>query len=129
MTMAWCFPDEATAHTEAVFDSLQGDSEVFVPVLWPYEVTNVLLLALRKGRISSAQAREFVNDLEAMHTSVDDGTPHVWGKVFGLANAHRLTIYDAAYLELSMRQGLPLASLDSDLNKAAEAVGVALVTV
>jgi hypothetical protein len=42
MTMAWCFPDEATVHTEAVFDSLHGDYEILVPVLWPYEVTNVL---------------------------------------------------------------------------------------
>jgi predicted nucleic acid-binding protein len=101
MTMAWCFPDETTAHTEAVFDSLQGDYEVFVPVLWPYEVTNVLLLAVGKRRISSAQAGEFVDDLEALHILIDDGTRHVWERVYALAEKHRLTIYDAAYLELA----------------------------
>jgi predicted nucleic acid-binding protein len=126
MTMAWCFPDEATPHTEAVFNILQEDHEIFVPTLWPYEVANVLLGAVRKQRISSAKARDFMDDLESFTIKIDDGTAKVWESIYGIAEQHRLTSYDAAYLELAMRKRLPLASLDEDLSQAALSVGLRL---
>jgi predicted nucleic acid-binding protein len=127
MTMAWCFPEEATQQTEAVFDSLAGEHEIFVPVLWPYEVSNVLLGAVRRQRISSAKAKEFIDDLESLDIRMDDGTGLVWETVYTLAERHRLTTYDAAYLELAQRKQLPLASLDGQLNSAAREVGIEMI--
>jgi predicted nucleic acid-binding protein len=127
MTMAWCFPDEATPHTEAVLDLLTGEHEILVPILWPYEVTSVLLGAVRRKRITSAKARQFIADLDALNIRIDDGTENVFGRVYFLAERHQLTGYDGAYLELALRKQLPFASLDDDLNKAAVSEGVALV--
>jgi|SRR5580704_17552580 predicted nucleic acid-binding protein len=127
MTMAWCFPDEATPHTEAVLDLLAGQHEIIVPTLWPYEVTSVLLGAVRRKRITSAKAREFIADLDSLNILIDEGTQNVFGRVYFLAERHQLTGYDAAYLELALRKQLPLASLDRDLNEAAATEGVALV--
>jgi predicted nucleic acid-binding protein len=71
--MAWCFTDEATAYTESILSSLAGPHEIVVPVPWKYEVANVLLLAVRKNRITAAKARAFVDDLQSFTILVDDG--------------------------------------------------------
>lgn len=125
--MAWCLPGEMSPQAEALFASLDQPHEISVPVLWRYEVANVLLGAVRKGRVSAVKAREFMDDLEAFNIIVDDGTDYAWEEAYALAEKHRLTGYDAAYLELAIRKGLPLASLDDDLNKSAVASGVSLV--
>ncbi len=127
MTMAWCFSDEATPHTEAILGQLSGEHELLVPVLWPYEVGNTLSRAVRKGRISSKKAQEFLVDLESFSITIDDGTSYALTDVYRLAESHGLTTYDAAYLELALRRNLPLASLDGDLNRAAGLEGISLV--
>jgi predicted nucleic acid-binding protein len=127
MTMAWCFPDEATSQTEAILNLLAGPHELFVPVLWPYEVGNILGRAARKGRISSYKARQFMEDLDSFNISIDDGSSYALNRVYNLADQHQLTTYDAAYLELAVRKELPLASLDDDLNKAALSEGIILL--
>ena len=127
MTMAWCFSNEATRHTEAILSQLSGEHELLVPVLWPYEVGNTLGRAVRRGRISPEKAHEFLDDLESFTIAIDDGTSYALTDVYRLAESHGLTTYDAAYLELALRKKLPLASLDGDLNKAVEAEGVTLM--
>jgi predicted nucleic acid-binding protein len=126
LTMAWYFKDEATPYTNAVRASLATERAV-VPALWPLEVANVLLMAERRKRSNLTRATKWLRYLSAFPIAVDEETPfRVFDHILNLARAHKLTTYDAAYLELAIRRGLPLSSLDRDLEKAAKAVGVTI---
>ncbi|MGH2371235.1 MAG: type II toxin-antitoxin system VapC family toxin [Chloroflexota bacterium] len=127
ITMAWCFLDEATAFTRAVLDRV-GDTGALVPVIWPFEVANTLLVGQRRRRLTEAQATSFVHHLQALPITVDDGALAApWGAVLALGRHYGLSAYDATYLELALRQGLPLATLDAQLRAAATQAGVPLV--
>lgn len=127
VTMAWCFADEATAYTEAVFDRLRNDGAV-VPAIWPLEVANVLLIGERRQRLSELQRVRFVHVLRALPITVDVGAlSEAFGAVLAIGREHGLSAYDAAYLELAMREGLPLATQDERLVAVARLVGVTLV--
>ena len=127
-TLPWCFADEATAATNAVLTSLRTDDEPIVPAHWPLEVANALLIAVRRQRISPEDAHQFLVDLESLPIGVDTTTKNlVRARVFPMAGQYGLTVYDAAYLELAMRETTPLMTLDNDLRKAARASGVRLV--
>ncbi len=127
-TLSWCFADEATPWTEALLDRLQDGEEVFVPAHWPTEVMNGLVMAVRRSRIDLDRLARFASDLSSLPIRIEPPhAPAAWSAVLEVATKHRLTIYDAAYLELAQRTGLPLATLDADLRKAASAEGVALV--
>jgi predicted nucleic acid-binding protein len=127
-TLPWCFADEASDATNALLTRLRTSDEAIVPAHWPLEVANALLIAVRRTRISPDDVLDFLADLEVLPIRVDTTTKDVVReKVFPLAEQYNLTIFDAAYLELAMRQGLPLATLDDDLLKAAHAVGVPLI--
>jgi predicted nucleic acid-binding protein len=127
-TLPWRFADEATPWTEALLDRIQRGEEVFVPAHWPLEVANALLVARRRGRVTAEQISEFIEDLASLPIRLEPPSgPARWPTILALAEQHRLTAYDAAYLELVRRTGLPLATLDGDLRKAAEAEGLALV--
>jgi predicted nucleic acid-binding protein len=128
LTMAWYFKDEATPYTNAVRDNLATERAV-VPALWPLEVANVLLMAERRKRSNPTRATKWLRYLAALPIAVDEETHlRAFDPILNLARSHKLTTYDAAYLELAMRRRLPLASLDSDLKKAAQAVGVTIYT-
>lgn len=126
VTMAWCFDDEASEYTDSLQDAL-SNVRAFVPGIWPLEVANATLVGERRKRLDEARSSRFFALLGALPIIVDDATS---GKAFGdivhLARAHNLTSYDAAYLELAIRRGLPLACLDGKLKAAAQAVGVSL---
>ena len=127
-TLTWCFEDEATPWTDALLAKLRAGDEAIVPAHWPAEVANALLIAVRRGRISREKANRFFLDLRALPIRIDSESGEtVFDQVFKLAEQYRLTIYDAGYLELAIREGLPLATLDNDLRKAARASGVPLV--
>jgi len=124
--MAWYFKDEATPYTNAVRASLATERAV-VPALWPLEVANVLLMAERRKRSNHTRATKWLRYLSALPIAVDAETPfRAFDHILNLARPHKLTAYDAAYLELAVRRGVPLGTLDSDLKKAAKAVGVVL---
>lgn len=124
VAMAWCFPDEAGPYSEKVLEDLGGSGAV-VPSIWPLEVANVLLSAERRTRISKAQSRRFVELLQALPISVDETrVATVWDGVISLARDQDLSAYDAAYLELAMREGVPIATRDKTLLKAARRCGV-----
>jgi predicted nucleic acid-binding protein len=128
VTMAWCFDDERTDETDALLDRLAAGKAATVPQIWPLEVANVLAQVARKGRISMAKRRQFLAMLESSAISVDVlSARSVFNDVLQLAEKHHLTSYDASYLELSMRTGLPLATLDKALRKAARDAGVSLL--
>lgn len=123
MTMAWCFEDEATPYSESVLEAL-ADGEAFVPPIWSLEVANVLVVAERKKRLLPAQSLRFVELLQSLPI-VLDAEVRPLGEVLGLAREQRLSSYDASYLDLAVRAGLPLASLDQPLLEAASRFGVA----
>jgi predicted nucleic acid-binding protein len=124
MALAWCFPDEKAPGPQAVLDSLATASAV-VPSLWHLEVGNALLVGERNKRCSQADTVNWLGFLRSLPIVVDAETAlRAWPDVLNLARMHDLSAYDAAYLELAMRRGLPLASLDTTLNAAAAAAGV-----
>ena len=126
-TLPWCFADEATADTNAVLTRLRTGDEAIVPAHWPVEVANALLIALRRQRISLDDAHQFLLDLESLPIRDEATTKNlVRAGVFPVGEQYGLTVYDAAYLELAMREGTPLMTLDRDLRKAAAASGVPL---
>jgi predicted nucleic acid-binding protein len=127
--MVWGFEDEADHYATAVLERMP-DSQAHVPSLWPLEVANALLVGERRRRIKPADTARFLAILEAFPITVDDETvAHAWSDTLHLARAHDLSSYDAAYLELAIRLGLPLAALDGKLKAAAVAVGVPLYEV
>jgi predicted nucleic acid-binding protein len=126
VTFAWLFRDEADAGTDALLDALRTHG-ARVPTLWWLEVVNVLVVAERKGRLTAADAARFVALLERLPITIDRSTPdRAANSVASLARAHRLSAYDAAYLDLALREGLPLATRDEALRQAAAALGIAL---
>jgi predicted nucleic acid-binding protein len=125
VTLAWVYGDETTEAIRAVFDNLSGGA--WVPGLWRLEVANVLEMGVRRGRHDAAFRDATLADLALLPIQLDAETDqHVWGATARLANRHRLTLYDAAYLELARRKDVPLATLDQELRAAALAEGVPL---
>lgn len=114
---AWCFPDERTDYTNAVLQAICAPLEAIAPRLWAYEVRNSVLIGFRRKRITHPDALEFLESIEGLPIRLID--PVSYDEVFSLAERHGLTVYDAAYLDLAIREGLPLASLDNALCKAA----------
>jgi predicted nucleic acid-binding protein len=128
VTMAWYFSDEANAYARAVRKSL-GKARAVVPLLWPIEVANILLLGERRQRGTPAQASKWLRFLQMLPIRVDDETAaRAWSDIIHVARSSDLSIYDACYLELAMRLGRPLASLDDKLKATAAEAGVAEFT-
>ncbi len=126
VTMVWGFEDEADEYAEAILERMP-DLQAHVPSLWPLEVANALLVGEHRRRITSAETARFIAILGAFPITVDDQTvAHAWADTMHLARDHNLSSYDAAYLELAVRLGLPLAALDGKLKTAAGAMGVPL---
>ncbi len=125
VTMAWYFKDEANAYAKRIRGSLTKYIAQ-VPVLWPLEVANVLVLAERHNRSTKAEASKWLAFLQRLPIRVDDEGPvRAFSDILPIARAHKLSTYDASYLELAFRVGLPLASLDDKLKHAAASAGVA----
>lgn len=126
VTVAWCFPDESTAYSEAVLDLLGNAAEAVVPAIWPFEVANALLMGERRKRITAAQVTSVLERIRDLPVTVDAvRVDRAFGPILLLARNEQLTEYDAAYIELAMRESLPLATLDDRLRRAAKSAGVA----
>ena len=124
--LAWCFPDEASEYADGVLVGLEGHT-ILVPAIWSLELANAVLVGERKKRLNQPEIKSFTTLLENLPV-VQDTQPSIETvrSVLPLARAHGLSAYDAAYLELSIRHGAPLASLDGKLQKAAAAAGIKL---
>ncbi len=128
VAVAWCFEDEATSLTEGILDLLAKGTTVVVPTVWPLEVANAMLSAERKKRISVAQAAAFLRRVAAFPISIDTlPIGRAFDQILSVGRLHELTAYDAAYLELALREALPLATLDDALRRSANTAGVGLV--
>jgi predicted nucleic acid-binding protein len=126
VTLAWVYGDETTDAVRAVFDGLGGGA--WVPGPWRLEIANVLEMGVRRGRHDAGFRDDTLADLALLPIELDPETDqHAWGATARLASRRRLTLYDAAYLELARRRDVPLATLDQELRVAARAEGVPLL--
>ncbi|WZO97852.1 type II toxin-antitoxin system VapC family toxin [Isosphaeraceae bacterium EP7] len=129
VTMAWCFEDEASLYADGVQDALKSVRAV-VPAIWPLEVANALLVGERRKRLDEARSGRFLAMLSGLPIAIDDGTTgRAFTAITHLARSHQLSSYDAAYLELAIRRGLPMACFDGKLKAAALAAGVTFFNV
>lgn len=127
-TLPWCFEDESTSWSEALFDRVSDGEILFVPSHWSIEVTNGLRTAERRGRMRLGLAEAFLHQLGSLSLHVDPAPrPDAAERLLLLSRKHRLTIYDAVYLELAMRLELELATLDGELISAALSENVKLL--
>lgn len=127
VAMSWCFEDEADEYADSIL-YLLAEAEALVPSIWTLEVANVLLVAERKRRLTKADTVRFVKLLRELPILVDDETPdHVLSEVLSVGRDYGLSAYDAAYLELAMREGTALATRDNGLRQAAQQCGVELL--
>ncbi len=127
ITAAWLFEDEASPYAEAVLDGLAASHEAIAPCIWPLEVSNLLLIGERRRRITAAQSTAFWETLKAMPIAVDDRAPMTSsGAIIALSRELGLSAYDAAYLELAVRNAALIATLDDKLAAAAHASGAGI---
>ena len=127
IALAWCFEDE---HTQAVMNLLVRITETgaIAPSLWPLEALNGLLMAERRKRLDRKRRHHLAQFLRDLPVTLDTETAdQAWTVSARLAERYRLTLYDAAYLELAQRRKLPLATLDEDLIRAGKTLGIALL--
>lgn len=127
VTMRWFFGDgkpEELAYAGKVLDAMKRDNAL-VPVTWGLEVANVIARAESKGLVTEARSEAFLEMLEGVDIEVDAATfVHALSGTIQLARRYNLSAYDASYLELALRQGIMLATLDEDLQKAAMKAGI-----
>ena len=125
VAMTWFFEHDASAETDKLLGTLAGGNTALVPQHWLLEVTNVLLSAEASKRKKAAESTEFLTLLSKLAIESDAETGNfATTATIALARKHKLTSYDAAYLELAMRRGVALATLDTNLRKAAATEGV-----
>jgi predicted nucleic acid-binding protein len=125
--MRWFFGDgkpQELHYAAKVLDAMQ-EAEAIVPMTWGLEVANVIAKAEEKGLVTEARSGAFLEMLEGMDIEVDVATfVHALSDTLQLARRYKLSAYDASYLELALRLGMPLATLDEDLQRAANKAGV-----
>ncbi len=122
----WAFDDEDHPVAALALERIRAD-EAIAPSLWWFEVRNTLIVNERRGRLSEADTTIFLRELSRFGVAIDREPQEA--AILTFARQHRLTVYDASYLELAQREAVPLASLDSDLRKSATALGLALIDV
>lgn len=128
IALSWCFEDEASPITDAVLDRLDRERAI-APAIWPLEVANGLRSAERRGRLDEGVIPEATRLLMTLPIRIEESITleSALGRILPLARAIGLTSYDASYLDLATRHGLPLATADDQLARAARAAGVELV--
>ena len=124
VALAWCFEDEGDAYSDKVLHTLRT-SKALVPSLWFLEIANVLLGGERKKRITPADSLYFTSLLKGLPIQVAEA-PHSFDDILNVGRSYTLSSYDASYLHLAMKEGLPLATRDAALIKATKAAGVSL---
>jgi predicted nucleic acid-binding protein len=128
VVMSWCFKDETSKYTDAVLGCL-AQYTAYVPAVWPLEVGNVLLVAERKNRLTQADSSRFIALLFELPIIVEQESPErMLSEILTLARKYKLSSYDASYLELAMRKGLPLATTDKKLISAAKRSRISILS-
>ena len=126
VTMAWCFKDEEDEYSLSALEALGGATAV-APSIWPLEVANVLVIAERRDRVSEADSQRFLALLGGLPIAIDRAIAALrMPQLVALARHHRLSAYDAAYLDLAQREAVPLATRDLSLRRAMHSAGIEL---
>ena len=123
ITISWCFEDKACAYGDFVLKSL-AQTYAIVPILWSLEVSNILLLAEKRGKIKESESAAFCENLKALPIKKEDIFFPLPLDLIRLGQQHNITSYDACYLSLALLKNLPLATLDARLANAAQTAGV-----
>jgi predicted nucleic acid-binding protein len=127
VALAWVLPDEGNVTLDALCDRLTDDTAL-VPPVWPLEIGNVLLVAVKRGRLTAKDVSRLVTELRALPLEVDfNSTERALEDTLNLARKYDLTTYDASYLELAKRRDLPLATLDTKLRQACVSAKITLL--
>jgi predicted nucleic acid-binding protein len=127
VTISALIEEHQSGEARDIFRNVASDGAT-VPALWPIEVGHILLLAQRRRLLDATARSDHLNDLAQLPITIDQETAHhAWHDTILLAERHGLTLYDATYLELSLRRGLPLATFDAALRRAAVVAGVKLL--
>jgi predicted nucleic acid-binding protein len=125
--LAWVLPGEGSETADQLLERIVTEGAV-VPGLWPLEIANVLLMAERRGRITISERHQALATLAELPIHIEPSTAaRAWTATLALAESHKLTVYDATYLEAAIRLTLPLASYDRNLRQAATACGVTIL--
>jgi len=129
VALAWCFPDEESDYADGVLVALENRATI-VPAIWSTEITNALLVGERRKRIRQPEVRRFVELLKSL-TILENGQPfaETMSNILPIAREYDLSAYDAAYLDVAVRHGAPLATLDTELQKAGRAAGIKILKV
>jgi predicted nucleic acid-binding protein len=129
IALTWCFPDEEAQKAEEISERIAGGETVVVLAFWRHEILNALLVGEKRKRLTPELTSAFIDDLNRLPIKVDlRTTPEdVSKETQSLCRKHGLTAYDAAYLEIAVRQGYALATADEDLRRAAVAESVQLL--
>ncbi|BAF89670.1 hypothetical protein AZC_3672 [Azorhizobium caulinodans ORS 571] len=122
VSATWLLPDEGNLVASAAYERLLTDHAI-VPSLWWFEMCNIFLTNVRRGRVTREQADRALALLADLPIAIDPAPDHE--RLMRLARAHGLTAYDAAYLALAVRDGVPLVTMDQALHQAAVAEGCA----
>lgn len=127
VVMSWCFQDETNKYADTVLECLE-EGRAHVPAIWPLEVSNVLLVAERRKRLSQADSSHFISLLFELPIIVEQESPErMLSEILALAREYKLSSYDASYLDLAMRKGLPLATTDMNIIEAAKRSSVSIL--
>lgn len=127
VTLSWLIRDEHTLADDQLFERV-AYSGASVPSLWRLEVANALQIAVRRNRIDVSSRDLALESLGKFRIEVDTETDdRAWTTTLQLADRHKLTVYDAAYLELALRRDLPIATRDQQLARAAKDSGVSVL--
>jgi predicted nucleic acid-binding protein len=126
VALAWCFPDEESAYAHSVLVALENQT-VLVPAIWSVEIANALVVGERRKRIRRPEMRRFIELLKVLRVVEDRQVfTDAIDNFLALALLHKLTAYDAAYLDLAVRFSAPLATVGRELQKAARAAGISI---
>jgi predicted nucleic acid-binding protein len=125
VALSWFFEDEFSLYSSSIAE-IMPRSQAVVPIIWPLEMANGFLTAFRRGRLPETKAPALIGALDRLRVDIDRGiAPEFLSQAtLTVGLAHRLSAYDASYLELAMRRGMPIATQDQKLVKAAADIGV-----
>lgn len=127
VAIGWVHPAQSTTQTAAMLDAIADGATLEVPALWPLEVSNALIVLVRRRKLTDDDRHAALGWLRGLRIRLDhDAAALAWSRLSELAVAHQLSIYDAAYLELALRRRLVLGCKDGPLRKAARHAGVSL---